>query len=292
MAREGSPSGRRSYMSKSNGSEYGVRGLRHIGWDVFPDAMCGSLGPHHHGPAYEICYIRRGSVNWWVEDEQVTVEPGQLYMTRPHEVHGAQRGVMDRCELYWVTVHLDRHRGSLGLSVRETRALDDGLAKAMTRVAPAPSGIADHYEAILAAVESGDELSPARMRAHLLLLLESVVGAYTQTCAGDATPRIADACRWLRDNASDPSCQITTVAARAGLAPSRFRYLFRSETGFTPQEFLTQERMKLAKAMLRARKCSITEIALSCGFNSSQYFATAFKRATGETPRQWRAATT
>jgi AraC family L-rhamnose operon regulatory protein RhaS len=43
--------------------------------------------------------------------------------------------------------------------------------------------------------------------------------------------------------------------------------------------------------MLRRRpELNITEIALSCGFQSSQYFATVFHRRTGLAPRQYRQA--
>ena len=34
----------------------------------------------------------------------------------------------------------------------------------------------------------------------------------------------------------------------------------------------------------------ITEIALDCGFSSSTYFSTVFRRYVGCTPRQWRAS--
>lgn len=289
MAKRATPTGRRAYFSKTDGSEFGVSGLRHIGWDLFPGAMSGRLGPHHHGPAYELCLIRHGSVNWWVGDEQVTVSPGQLYLTRPRELHGAQRAVMDPCELYWIGFVLDRRRGSLGLSPREARSLDDGFATMKSRVAPASGDMADHYEGILAAIEAGDVRAAARIRSHLLLLLEAAILAYASAAEPDCSPRIAAAREWLAANAHDPSCSIAEAAARTGLAASRFRSVFAAETGFSPQEYLLRQRIDRAKRMLSETDAPIIEIALSSGFNSSQYFATAFKRAVGVTPRAWRA---
>lgn len=40
--------------------------------------------------------------------------------------------------------------------------------------------------------------------------------------------------------------------------------------------------------LLQRTRLSVTEIALSCGFKQSQYFATLFRRKLGMAPRAWR----
>ena len=58
----------------------------------------------------------------------------------------------------------------------------------------------------------------------------------------------------------------------------------------TPGEYLTQRRVHMAKMFLADSSQSITAIAHSLGYSSSQYFATIFKKLTGVTPRAYRAA--
>jgi len=53
-------------------------------------------------------------------------------------------------------------------------------------------------------------------------------------------------------------------------------------------------RVDAARRLLDTRPdLTVTEVALACGFHSSQYLATVFRRLTGKTPReirqpQWR----
>ncbi len=51
---------------------------------------------------------------------------------------------------------------------------------------------------------------------------------------------------------------------------------------------VVQRRVDAAAQMLVSGRTSITEIALSCGFSSSQHFATAFRQIKGMTPSDWR----
>ncbi|MDA3963668.1 MAG: helix-turn-helix domain-containing protein [Planctomycetota bacterium] len=57
----------------------------------------------------------------------------------------------------------------------------------------------------------------------------------------------------------------------------------------TPEPALAERpRIEAAKNLLTADQASVTEIALRCGFNSSAWFATAFRQRTGFSPRAWR----
>jgi AraC-like DNA-binding protein len=50
--------------------------------------------------------------------------------------------------------------------------------------------------------------------------------------------------------------------------------------------------MENACQLLRRTAMSVTDIALSVGFNSSQYFSTVFRRYTGRTPGAFRQTST
>ena len=63
---------------------------------------------------------------------------------------------------------------------------------------------------------------------------------------------------------------------------------FREEVGLTPAAWVTAQKMNEAKRLLRMTDESVTQIALSLGYSSSQYFATAFHRITGRTPSAYR----
>lgn len=59
-------------------------------------------------------------------------------------------------------------------------------------------------------------------------------------------------------------------------------------TGLSPVQYIQSLRLRVAKELLRESDESITQIALSCGFNSSAYFSRVFKKDTGMTPSSFR----
>lgn len=265
-----------------------VPGLRHVGYDVFADAKPSGLEPHRHPGAYEVCFIRRGSLQWQVGERSFAVGPGDLFLTMPDELHGGRNGVMDRCELFWAAFNLDRH--GCGLAPAECALLDRCLRTSRLRVCPGPDTIAGHFERILAALGSPDPFTPAVARSSLALLLSEVRLAYVGAATGAVrrcSPRIERAKGWMADHLAEPIA-LDAIAAEVGLRASQFRAVFRAETGFAPQEHLAHLRVERAKELLVTTDRSVTRIALDTGFTTSQYFATAFRRLTGFTPRAWR----
>lgn len=78
------------------------------------------------------------------------------------------------------------------------------------------------------------------------------------------------------------------LARHARLSLSHFKKRFRTETGLSPRQFILRDKIEAAKRILNEQPTSVTHIALDLGFVSSQYFATVFKRITGETPSRYR----
>jgi AraC-like DNA-binding protein len=80
---------------------------------------------------------------------------------------------------------------------------------------------------------------------------------------------------------------IQKLAERAGMSRSTFALRFKETVGASPMEYLTRWRMLLAGDRLVSSSDSISEIALSLGYESESAFSTAFKRVMGCSPRQY-----
>ena len=79
------------------------------------------------------------------------------------------------------------------------------------------------------------------------------------------------------------------MAEECGLSRTRFADHCKKLTNMAPRQYLQHLRLEQASRLLQdPRKTSVTEIALSCGFNSSQYFSNAFKRRYGHSPSSYR----
>jgi AraC family transcriptional regulator len=72
---------------------------------------------------------------------------------------------------------------------------------------------------------------------------------------------------------------VTQTASVAGISPAHFARSFRLATGSTPHEFVSHQRLALAKMRLLREDGQIAEIALAAGFSSQGNFSRAFRKA-------------
>ncbi|NRD78297.1 response regulator [Bacillus sp. BRMEA1] len=77
------------------------------------------------------------------------------------------------------------------------------------------------------------------------------------------------------------------IANLVHLNPDYLNRIFKKETGYTVSEFITNERIGLAKQLLTNTDLSITTVAASVGF-TLPYFSKIFKKFTNETPLEYR----
>ena len=69
---------------------------------------------------------------------------------------------------------------------------------------------------------------------------------------------------------------------------SHISHQFKNQTGMSIREYITILRLNDAKHLLRYSDLSITEIAFTVGFGSSNYFTNVFKSDTGMSPGTYR----
>ena len=81
---------------------------------------------------------------------------------------------------------------------------------------------------------------------------------------------------------------IGTLAQLVRLSPYHFCRVFKQSLGTPPHRYQTKRRVEHAKVLLAKRAGSMTEIGLSVGFSSPNAFATAFRKATGIAPTDYR----
>jgi len=82
---------------------------------------------------------------------------------------------------------------------------------------------------------------------------------------------------------------LDVLAQSVNLSTSRFRHLFKTETGTTPAQYLKSLRMTRAKELVETTFLNIKEIMCSIGVRDKRHFAKDFERTYGLTPTQHRA---
>lgn len=78
------------------------------------------------------------------------------------------------------------------------------------------------------------------------------------------------------------------LAAGVNLSASRFRHLFKEETGMTITQYLRERRLERAEVLLRTTFLSIKEVMKESGLTSMSHFDQYFKRRFGVAPSTYR----
>ena len=81
---------------------------------------------------------------------------------------------------------------------------------------------------------------------------------------------------------------VEALAAMEFLGVSRYRELFRQETGTSPSEYVASLRTERAKYLLSQTDMTIAEIAEAVGYENRQYFQNVFRTRVGITPGKFR----
>ena len=93
---------------------------------------------------------------------------------------------------------------------------------------------------------------------------------------------------WLEARHGDASASIEGLCRTLNVEARTLQRKTRALLGMTPAECLRSYRLDQAAAQLRSTDRTITEIALSCGFSSPQYFTRQFRNRYGKAPGEWR----
>jgi AraC family transcriptional regulator len=187
-----------------------------------------------------------------------------------------------------IHVHLD----ALALETRARRDLDLRYFALRERFSCKDSLLA----------QLGQQLLGAASRAHTLgqLYTESLVTAlsyhliehhatYERHPAGKIGARLpamvlARLDAYLEAHAELP-ITLEAMASLANLSVFHFARCFKQTTGLSPYQYVLNWKIRRAQILLRAGELPVAAIGDALGFASPAHFATAFKRAVGQSPR-------
>lgn len=91
----------------------------------------------------------------------------------------------------------------------------------------------------------------------------------------------------IRENYDRP-LTLEEIAASANIGRRECLRCFQRTVGVPPIQCLLKYRIRKATRMLVETELPVTEVGLRCGFENPSYFAQAFRRMTGRTPRAYR----
>lgn len=138
--------------------------------------------------------------------------------------------------------------------------------------------------------QAGYEFSTTGLLWQLVGVLIQQTPRQTALTARDKrTEQMKQVLRRIRRDYAEP-LTLEELSAEAAMTPKYFCRAFKQITGRTPIDYLNYYRIECAGELLSVSDNSITEIALSCGFNDISYFARTFHKYKGISAQKYRQA--
>lgn len=92
----------------------------------------------------------------------------------------------------------------------------------------------------------------------------------------------------IQQRFKEADLSVSDLARSCQISEAYFRRLFFDKMGANPREYITGLRIRYARQMLQTGEKSISEVAISCGYEEISSFSREFTRRMGITPSEYR----
>jgi AraC-like DNA-binding protein len=257
--------------------------LVHVGEQWVPRVF--TIATHAH-PVWEFYVQISGKTSWSSPQGRHDLASGHFLAVPPGTVHTLLSPTPSKHHFYFVALDLDAVFSRMPLlAVHWHRTEIVHVVRGEALIGP--------FQHMIREVVTGLPYRTLGLRLALDLLVVEATRLLEDTGGTTvylpAHPAVYQA-RTLMEDQPDRPWRLQDLAATAGVSGNYLLELFKQHIGMPPHQFLIQERIKRARAMLTDSDAPITAISLELGFASSQHFASTFKRLTGKSARAYRAA--
>ncbi len=260
----------------------------------------------HRNEGVEICFLETGAMAFSVETNNFALRSGHFTITRPWQLHKLGAPNIGPGKLHWLILDVGVRRPNQDWRwprwvtltaadkaelTRKLRHNENPVWNASPEIVAAFRGLSDGV------IKWTQPHIESRLITLLNQLLIGILMALTEQQTHqnpELTSRRRTVELFLNDLAANGAncCQPWTLgkmAEQCGMGITAFSKYCRSLVNTGPVEYLNQCRLdRAAREMREHPDRPTTEIALANGFNSSQYFATAFRKRFQTTPRNFR----
>lgn len=98
---------------------------------------------------------------------------------------------------------------------------------------------------------------------------------------------VAEALGYIGEHYGNPELGVREIAEALGLSESRLSHVFKKETDYTVNAYITRCRVTAAMKLLNNCRYKVYEVAEMVGYKDTTYFSTIFKKLTGVNPSEY-----
>lgn len=261
----------------------------------------------HRNEGLEFVFLETGEAGFTVDGESHHLGAGCVTLTRPWQWHYLGDPHLDRGRLYWLILDISalspkrlwKWPDWVMLEGEDKRAFERFARRTADAVWTSTPSIREIFHEIADAVRTwGQPRCASRLGVAVNRLLLEMLGLFTASPKPHSDERIdhrKTVKLFLQELARNPQLcarpwQIEDLAAHCGIGVTTLAKYCAELVNASPVTYLNACRIDHAGQWLKTDpSISMTEVAMRCGFNSSQYFATVFRRIHRVSPKEYRA---
>ena len=253
----------------------------------------GGVEVHHHD-FYEVYYLLDGQVEYWVDGRIIRMEPGDLLLINPQELHrplvGSDSDRYERIVLWINKEYLERlTTGKSKLSSCFDQSLPNRIcpADAERHILKARMHelVHEYYSR-----DFGSRLCAQGLFLQLMVQLNRLAFR-TEDPEGEAqqlSALVQKTMSYIRENISTP-LSLEEIAGHLYVSKYHLSHAFSREVGVSLYRYIMLRRLLLARQLLLAGQ-GAGQVSISCGFSDYASFYRAFKAEYGVSPRAYASA--
>lgn len=239
-----------------------------------------SMPNTHYHNHYEIYYLRKGKVRYFIDNTTFDLCEGDMVLIPPYVIHRTayiEEGQLERLLINFTLDFIEKNG-------------DDPVFRCFERYYVKN---ADVYKNLINSIEAennaADEFSEELIKNYIITLLIRLSRINEkQVPELNAPSFIQQITDYITENYAT-ELTLGALAKRFSVSKSHLSRQFKNSTGFGLNEYITIVRIKNAERLILTTDSAITEVATMCGFNDSNYFSSVFKKLKGIPPLKFRA---
>lgn len=246
----------------------------------------------HHHDFYEVYYLLGGQVEYWVDGRIIRMEPGDLLLINPMELH---RPVPEPGNAIYERIVLWINRDFLESQSGLSACFDTDAPNHTHLIRPSPSErsvltarlgelVREFYSN-----EPGNELSAYGLFLQFMVQLNRMASGRRQDReqTRQMSSLVSNVLGYIHTHAGE-ELSLQKLAEQFYVSKYHLSHAFSREVGISVYRYIMLRRLLLARQLLAAGE-SASNVCRTCGFSDYTSFYRAFKSEYGISPRSFTA---
>lgn len=227
-------------------------------------------GDTHYHNNYEIYYLIEGSCRYFIGNNSYKLTNGDIALIPKGVIHKTNYEDKNRSRIL-----LSCPENCIPPSIRDKFSEIPYFSKSITTT----QKIKEIFECIANEYSNPDEFSEDVIRFKIGELLLLIVRNHDYNLKSQSKHSLIEqAINFIQKNYAS-NITLSQTAEHCFVSCEHLSRTFKKETGFGFREFLNIYRLKKAESILKFHpEYKIVDVALSCGFNDSNYFSKVYKQ--------------